>query len=1432
VTGATPGGDAIAGAFPGNVIAAGGSGNATVGIDTAQAGNRSGTVSFALATDGEGTSELGQLAIGSQAVTVNASVFALANPALPADFAFTNRRVGDAAQAFITVSNPQLGSVPVGFQEGLDIATGVVSGPFSGAGSITNLGAGASNSAQLSVSMDTATAGAKAGLATYILASNGSGTSGLANFALGGDSVSLSGAVFRTATSAVSPAPSTLKARIGDVTTHIVTISNIALADGFSESLGVTGNTSGSGVNFTSANGLIAAGGNRQVTASVDTAAAGAKSGTLDLAFTSDGAGTSGLAAIGAGNGSVTINADVYALANAQLPSSQSLGNARVGTVASGFISVSNVLPMNVPIGFHEGLDVSTGVVTGSFTGSGNVTNLASGSSSNAALAVTMDTATAGNKTGTVNYSLASNGNGTSGLATLGLPGGSVELSGAVFRTATSNVSPAPSTLRLRVGGTAEAVITISNSALADGFSESLGVIGNTSGSGVSFTNANGLIVAGGNRAVTASVNSMTAGAKTGTLDLTFTSDGAGTSGLAAISAGTGSVTVNAEVFALANPNLVDAFSFGNRRVGDAAQAFITVSNPQLGAVPVGFQEGLDIATGVVSGSFSGSGGVVNLAAGGSNSAQLSVSMDTATAGEKLGTANYALTSNGTGTSGLANFALGGDSVALSGAVFRLAQATVAPAPLELGNVRQGSTASGVVTISNAAAADGFSEGLRLTGASPSGSATAGAVPGGLIAAGDSANATIGINTAQAGNRTGTVSFALASDGAGTSGFSEISLGSQAVTVNATVFALANPILLADLNFGNVQAGSLQTRVITVSNAQLAGAMGFQEGLNASFGTTAAGFSGAGAVTNLAAGGTDTTTLVVTLDTTAAGAFGGQVQVLLVSNGAGTSGLGTFALDPQSFTASASVQAGVFRLAEASVAPTVIPLGNRRVGDAAPAPTALTISNIALADGFSESLDASVGATSGRATGAGSASLIAAGGSSQAISVGIDTSVAGANGSVTIALASNGAGTSDLGITPLPSQVVTLGGGVYRLAAADVSSPVGPSVARVGDVASSSFTIANTAVADGFSESLGVIGSTSGSGIGFSSADGLISAGGNRLVTASIDTAVAGAKSGTLGLVFSSDGAGTSGLAALGIGSDSVTVEAEVYAAAVAQALPAVIDFGVVRVGDVVPAQAFSVGNIAVGALTDTLVTTLGTAPAGFTVGAAPGAIAAGNSADVAVGIDTASAGSLNGMLDLAFASRNPVLADLALAGQSVSLTGIVNNHAAPVFTLGGNALAFDAGLGGYVFDFGSVEEGSSLTLAGFGLGNLVFGPADALSGQVTDSLGGIFSLGSAVDVGLLSAGSISNPFSVFVQTSAAGMFSGQLQFAGVGTNASDLIGETRSAKLFLSGKVTATPPVNPIPEPATWAMMIIGFGAIGMAARRRRPGQAVAIAA
>ena len=95
--------------------------------------------------------------------------------------------------------------------------------------------------------------------------------------------------------------------------------------------------------------------------------------------------------------------------------------------------------------------------------------------------------------------------------------------------------------------------------------------------------------------------------------------------------------------------------------------------------------------------------------------------------------------------------------------------------------------------------------------------------------------------------------------------------------------------------------------------------------------------------------------------------------------------------------------------------------------------------------------------------------------------VGLNTAAAGSvNGAVIVNFASDGAGTSGLGITALPSQsvgvtgVIGTVGNVFRLASASPAAPnpVDFGNVRVGSVATQALTITNTAANDGFSERL------------------------------------------------------------------------------------------------------------------------------------------------------------------------------------------------------------------------------------------------------------------------------------------------------------------------------------------------------------------------
>jgi hypothetical protein len=177
--------------------------------------------------------------------------------------------------------------------------------------------------------------------------------------------------------------------------------------------------------------------------------------------------------------------------------------------------------------------------------------------------------------------------------------------------------------------------------------------------------------------------------------------------------------------------------------------------------------------------------------------------------------------------------------------------------------------------------------------------------------------------------------------------------------------------------------------------------------------------------------------MTVALNTAAAGNVNGTVGVNFASDGSGTSGLGSTALPSQSVGVTGVIQAAgnVFRLASPSAAaPNPVDFGNVRVGSSAT--QALAITNSAPNDGFSERLNASIGGATGGVTAGGAFSLLGPQATNNtSLVVGIDTASAGArSGSATITLASDGSGTSGLGVTPLPSQNVNVSGAVYRLA--------------------------------------------------------------------------------------------------------------------------------------------------------------------------------------------------------------------------------------------------------------------------------------------------------------------------------------------------------------------------------------------------------------
>ncbi|MGZ4984164.1 MAG: choice-of-anchor D domain-containing protein, partial [Chthoniobacterales bacterium] len=202
---------------------------------------------------------------------------------------------------------------------------------------------------------------------------------------------------------------------------------------------------------------------------------------------------------------------------------------------------------------------------------------------------------------------------------------------------------------------------------------------------------------------------------------------------------------------------------------------------------------------------------------------------------------------------------------------------------------------------------------------------------------------------------------------------------------------------------------------------------GFSEKLDAAFGTPTGNATASGAVSLLGPGSSDNSSLIVGLNTSAAGTRSGSVPLNLTSNGSGTSGLGTTTLTSQTV----NVSGNVYRLASASThTPEPVAFGIVHIGDTPS--QALSISNTAVNDAFSEKLDGSIAASTGGVTASGSFSLLAPGApANTSLSVGIDTATAGnKNGTATISLVSDGTGTSGLTNTNLTSQTVNVTGQV------------------------------------------------------------------------------------------------------------------------------------------------------------------------------------------------------------------------------------------------------------------------------------------------------------------------------------------------------------------------------------------------------------------
>ena len=653
-------------------------------------------------------------------------------------------------------------------------------------------------------------------------------------------------------------------------------------------------------------------------------------------------------------------------------------------------------------------------------------------------------------------------------------------------------------------------------------------------------------------------------------------------------------------------------------------------------------------------------------------------------------------------------------------------------------------------------------------------------------------------------------------------------LAPQQVAVTGNVFALAQGQLQsAPLNFGTVQVGQVINHTLSIANIAT-GPAGFVEDLGVSFGaatgTGASRITGSGSIAALAAGATDASSLSVGVDTSTVGSVSAAIGLNYVSTGTvgGVSnGLGAVSIGSESFGITGTIEAIANVIAAANpVITTVQPiaLGNVRQG-AVVAPVAVAVTNQAVG-GDQAALNGAI-AGAGAVTASGSFAGLAPGASdATALSVGISTANAGAiNGLATLSFvsdASNIGGCAPNCEMVLPDQQVAVTGAVYRVADPSLNTTAIDLVARRGETVSQTISVTNVSP-DAFTEALdATLGATP---AGFVAAGSLTGLGAGQTdatsLSVALNTSSAGSFAGSVDVAFTSSGVGTTGAADLALGSGSVSLNGRVYEAAAASVGATVIDFGILRVGDVVGSQAIAITNsAALSGLNDTLAASL-VLPAGpFTAatGSVAG-IAAQTSGNLAVGLDTSMAGVFNLGGQITLASQNPDMIDLLLAPQALTLQAQVNNLVNPVFSFLGGAGTLSGGGNAFTLDFGTVSLGTSLSTS-VSLLNDVSGPSDLLFGDFDLSGISAFDLTGFGSLANLAGGAGSGALSIGLNAPIQGFFSQTLTFDGFGRNASGPDLGFGPVSLTLTANVLNTP--APIPLPAPILLLLSGLGGLG----------------
>jgi hypothetical protein len=318
-----------------------------------------------------------------------------------------------------------------------------------------------------------------------------------------------------------------------------------------------------------------------------------------------------------------------------------------------------------------------------------------------------------------------------------------------------------------------------------------------------------------------------------------------------------------------------------------------------------------------------------------------------------------------------------------------------------------------------------------------------------------------------------------------------------------------------------------------------------------------------------------------------------------------------------------------------------------------------------------------------------------------------------------------------------------------------------------------------------------------------------------------------GANAGSATIAFVSDATNVGGCGLncqMSLASQTVQVNGKVYTQAAGQLATPVLDFGIVRVGDTVSARNITVNNTAAStALNDTLRANLSGVGGAFSSSGSVSGVAAQGSGQIAVALNTNSAGMFTQTGTVGFLSHNPDMADVAAAPDAqVLVKGQVNNLANGVFSLiSALGTLTQVGAEDFVLDLGNLALSNAEYTLAVKLKNAVSGPADNLSGLFAMTDADDFDFSGWAGVNGLGAGQDGGGMGIGLLADAVGFYQDVIDFNGFSTNGvgADL---SQHRRLTIRANVIDPNGGGTVPEPGTLALLVMAALASVMARRQR----------